>query len=375
MFLSEENLNFWRELKFKMPIDLRTRALAKLVVDYSVKVKKNENVVISGSREAEEFIVALYKEIILKGAHPILRVIFPELTPFFYKHASKEQIKKFPEHFDFIVKNAQKYIGIDTASNTRELTSANPKKITSRAKITKPIGDYIANEKDKIRRCSVGFPCLALAQEAEMSLTEYEQFVYSACLQNWEKIGKRIDKILARFKKGKKVWLKGEGVDLKMEIHGKKAAADKGEENMPGGEIFMAPVRESLNGWIKFDYPAVRSGKEVTDVFLKFEKGKVVESKASKNEDFLKEMLATDENSSYVGELGIGMNPLINKFTKNLLFDEKIGGTIHLALGMAYKENGGGNDSAIHWDIVKDMKKAKIILDGKVIQEKGKWRI
>jgi len=375
MFLSEENLNFWRELKFKMPIDLRTRALAKLVVDYSVKVKKNENVVISGSREAEEFIVALYKEIILKGAHPILRVIFPELTPFFYKHASKEQIKKFPEHFDFIVKNAQKYIGIDTASNTRELTSANPKKITSRAKITKPIGDYIANEKDKIRRCSVGFPCLALAQEAEMSLTEYEQFVYSACLQNWEKIGKRIDKILARFKKGKKVWLKGEGVDLKMEIHGKKAAADKGEENMPGGEIFMAPVRESLNGWIKFDYPAVRSGKEVTDVFLKFENGKVVESKSSKNEDFLKEMLATDENSSYVGELGIGMNPLINKFTKNLLFDEKIGGTIHLALGMAYKENGGGNDSAIHWDIVKDMKKAKIILDGKVIQEKGRWKI
>lgn len=177
------------------------------------------------------------------------------------------------------------------------------------------------------------------------------------------------------FRKGKNVHLLGEGVDLKFEIHGEKATSDKGEENMPGGEVFMAPMRESLNGWIKFDYPAIKSGKEVTDIFLKFKNGKVVESKASKNEDFLREMLKTDENASYVGEFGIGCNPKITKFTKNLLFDEKIGGTIHLALGSAYKENGGGNDSAIHWDIVKDMKRAKIILDGKVVQDKGIWKI
>jgi len=162
---------------------------------------------------------------------------------------------------------------------------------------------------------------------------------------------------------------------LKFEIYGNKAVADNGEENMPGGEIFMAPVRESVNGWVKFDYPAIEAGKEVTDIELKFKDGKVVESKATKNQDFLKEMLATDENAPYVGEFGIGMNPKVTRFTKNLLFDEKIGGTIHLALGMAYKENGGGNDSAIHWDIVKDMKKAKIILDGKTVQENGKWKI
>jgi aminopeptidase len=214
-----------------------------------------------------------------------------------------------------------------------------------------------------------------MAQEAEMDLVEYENFVYAACLQDWEKLGKKINKILAKFKKAKKVHLLGKGVDLKFEINGEKAVADNGEENMPGGEIFMAPVRESLNGWIKFEYPAIEAGKEVTDIELKFKDGKVVESKATKNQDFLKEMLATDENASYVGEFGIGMNPKITKFTKNLLFDEKIGGTIHLALGMAYKENGGGNDSAIHWDIVKDMKKAKIILDGKIVQENGGWKI
>ena len=358
-----------------MPIDLRTKALAKLLVDYSLFVKHGESVVISGSAEAQEFIVALYKEVILKGGHPILRVNFPGLNSFFFKHAQKHQIEKFPAHFDFTVRNAQKYIGIDTESNTKELASCNPKKITARAKVTHPISDYIVNQKDRIRRCTVGFPCLALAQEAEMSLVEYEQFVYDACLLDWKKLGKRMDKILNAFKKGKHVHLVGENVDLRFEIHGDKAFASKGEENMPDGEIFMAPVRESLNGWIKFEYPAIESGKEVSGIFLKFKDGKAVEAKADKNEDFLKEMLKVDENSSYVGEFGIGMNPKINRFTKNLLFDEKIGGTIHLALGMAYKENGGGNDSSIHWDIVKDMKKARIVLDGRVVQDRGRWKI
>ncbi|MCX6741826.1 MAG: aminopeptidase [Candidatus Pacearchaeota archaeon] len=358
-----------------MPLDLRTQKLAKLVVRYSVFVKPNENVVISGSTEAQDFMIALYKEVLLAGGHPILRVNLPGLNPFFYKYAKEHQINKFPDHFDYTVKTAQKYIGIDTENNTRELTNCDPKKITARQKVTHPISDYIVNRKDKIRRCTVGFPCLALAQDADMSLTDYESFVFNACLQDWQKIGKKMDKILNRFKKGKHVHLIGKNVDLQFDIHGSKAVADKGEENMPGGEIFMAPVRESLNGWIKFDFPAIRDGKEVTDIELTFRDGKVVEAKASKNQDFLIEMLKTDENSSFVGELGIGLNPKVNKFTKNLLFDEKIDGTIHLALGMAYKENGGGNDSAIHWDIVKDMHQAKIILNGKIIQDKGIWKL
>ncbi|MDP3027749.1 MAG: aminopeptidase [Nanoarchaeota archaeon] len=358
-----------------MPIDLRTRQLAKLIVDYSLRVKKGENVIISGSTEAREFIAALYKEVILKGAHPILRVRIPGLNNFFYKYANKEQIEKFPDYFDYMVKNAQKYIGISTETNTRELTSCDPKKITEREKIVHPISDYICDGKPKIYRVTVGFPCIALAQEAEMDLTEYENFVYSACLQDWEKISKKINKIADKFRKGKQVHLIGENIDLKFEIHGNKLAVDDGKENMPGGEIFMAPVRESLQGWIKFEYPAIRNGKEVTGIYLKFENGKVIEAKASKNEDFLKKMLETDENSSYVGEFGIGMNLKVNKFTKDLLFDEKIGGTIHLALGKAYKENGGGNNSAIHWDIVKDMSHARIVLDGKTLQKNRIWKI
>ncbi|MFH1801221.1 MAG: aminopeptidase [archaeon] len=358
-----------------MPVDIRTRKLAQLAVRYSVFVKPGEKVIISGRSEAIPFLVELYKEIILQKAHPIVRFHLPDVSDFFYNYANKEQIERFPEEWMETVKKADKYIGVISDINTRELTNCDSKKITARQKIIHPISTYICNEKDKIHRCTIAYPVYALAQEAEMSLTEYENFVYSSCLQDWKKLGKQIDKIKSIFERGKNVHLFGEGVDLKFSIAGKNAVADKGEDNMPGGEIFMAPVRESLNGWIKFDYPAIESGKEVTDIFLKFENGKVIEASATKNEDFLKEMINTDENASYVGEFGIGCNPKINKFTKNLLFDEKIDGTIHLALGQAYKENGGGNDSAIHWDIVKDMRNAKIIIDRKIVQENGKWKI
>jgi aminopeptidase len=357
-----------------MPTDLRTQKLAKLLVRYSVFVKPNENIIISGSTEAEPLLLAIYKEVILAGAHPVLKIGLKETSPFFFKYAQKHQIEKYPDITEDMINKCHKYIGVNSESNTRELSNCNPKKITARAKVTQKISQLICNNKPKMYRVSTSYPTDALAQDAEMSLNEYENFFYDACLQDWKKLGKQMDKIKNKFKEGSIVHLIGKNVDLKMKVHGKLAFSDKGEENMPGGEIFMAPVRESLNGKIKFDFPAVRDGKEVTDIELEFKDGKVIQAKASKNEEFLKEMLATDENSSYVGELGIGCNPKVTRFTKDLLFDEKINGTIHLALGSAYKENGAGNDSAIHWDIVKDMKCAKIIVDGKVIQENGKWK-
>ena len=358
-----------------MPVDLRTRKLAQLAVKYSVFVKPGEQVIISRSSESEPFIIELYKAVILAGGIPVVRMSPSNISDFYYKYANKQQLEHFPQNWFDTIKSCQKYIGIDTSSNTRELSSADSKKIALRQKITSKISDYVVNSKPLIHRVTIAYPCQALAQEAEMSLTEWENFVYQACLQDWPKLSKKLHKINSKFKENSKVHLIGENVDLKMRVHGSKSKVDAGEENMPGGEIFMAPVRESLNGWIKFDYPAIRDGKEVLGVYLKFENGKVIESKADKNEDFLKAMLSTDENSCYVGELGIGCNPRVNKFTKSLLFDEKISGTIHLALGMAYKENGGGNDSSIHWDIVKDMHKAKIVVDNKIIQDCGVFKI
>jgi len=311
----------------------------------------------------------------LQGAHPIVSVGLPDINQFFFKYAKNHQLEYFPTHWFDTVKQAQGYIGINTETNTRELTSADSKKISTRQKIMHPISDYIVNERKNIRRVTIAFPCISHAQEADLSLTEWENFVYSSCLQDWKKLGRRMDKIASYFRKAKEVYLKGENVDLKFQIRGRQLEVDKGEENMPGGEIFMAPVRESLQGWIKFDYPRIVSGKRLAGVKLTFDKGKVIDFDAEEGKDLLKALLETDKNSSYVGELGIGCNPRITRYSNNLLFDEKIGGTVHLALGMAYKRNGGGNDSAIHVDIVKDMKKAKIILNGKIVQANGKWRI
>jgi len=365
-----------KDFLLKMPIDLRLRKLAQQTVRYSVGLRKGETCVISGDTTAIPFLVELYKEVILQGGHPIVRVNLPNVSDFFYKYANDEQINKFPQHFMDMAKSAQCYIGVISGTNTRELSNCDPKKIAARGKVTHSISDYIVNNRDKIRRCTIANPLSeALAQDSEMSNNEFENFVFKSCLIDWKKFGKRIEKISKVFEKGSNVHLIGENVDLKFSIKSKNSKADDGKENMPGGEFFMAPVRESMNGWIKFEYPAIRDGTEVTDVELKFEKGKVVEAKSSKNEKFLNDMINIDENASYVGEFGVGCNPGINKFTKSLLFDEKINGTIHLALGMAYKDNGGGNDSSLHWDIVKDMKKAKIILDGKVVQENGKWKI
>jgi aminopeptidase len=354
-----------------MPIDLRTQKLAKLAVNYSVEVKPGENVVITGGTEAEDFMLALYKEVILAGAHPIVRMGIKESAPFFYKHAKKYQIEKMPEVYEYTAKIADKFITINTDANTKELSAVDPKKMTARQKVIKPIRDVIMDKKWVL----VTYPISALAQDAEMSLNDYESFVYGASLQNWEKLSRLFNKIKSKFKKNSKIHLIGKNVDLKFKVHGDKAVICDGKMNMPGGEIFMAPIRESLNGKIKFEYPDNHYGKEIRDIELEFEDGKVISAKASKNEDLLKEALATDKGSCYVGEFGIGCNPKITKFTGELGLNEKIGGTIHLALGEAYKENGGGNESAIHWDIVKDMSQSKLIVDGKVIQENGKWKL
>jgi len=354
--------------------DERIKKLAEILVNYSVRVKKGETITISASSAAEELVVELYRLIIKKGAYPVVNIQFPKMAYIYYKNASKEQLRKFPDIFNFQIKKSQACISISADENTRELSNVDPRSVAVRQKITAPISDYIVNEKKKIRRVSLDFPTNALAQDAEMSLEEYESFLFNATNQDWNKEKKRLYKIKSLFKNADKIRIIGSDTDIEMSVKGREFIVDAGEENMPGGEIFSAPLEKTVNGKIKFTYPAVRSGREVNDVELEFKNGKVIKAKASKNEKFLKAMINTDKGSKYVGELGIGGNLQINKFTKNLLFDEKLNGTIHLALGMAYKECKGTNKSALHWDIVKDLKKnGKIIVDGKVVQKNGKW--
>lgn len=357
-------------------VDPRIKEIARILVDYSTEVKKGENVIISGSTEAEPLIKELYKLVIKKGAYPSVKVGLPGMNYIYYKNASKEQLKKFPQiRFDEL-KKTQVYIGIISESNTRELSNIDPERISLRQKTMHKISDYIVNTRDKIRRCTTIFPTEALAQDAEMSLEEYEDFVYGSMILDWRRLREKFKKIAKVLNNAKMIRIVGEDTDLRMKIYKKSFVVDGGEENFPGGEIFCAPDPKSVEGHIRFTYPAIRQGVEVVNIYAEFKKGKCVKATADKNEKFLKTMLNTDAGSKYIGELGIGMNPKVTKFTKELLFDEKQNATIHLAFGMAYKECGQPNKSALHWDIVKDLRKGgKIIADGKVIQKNGKWLI
>tara|TARA_Y100000034_G_C6885533_1_gene406563 strand:- start:860 stop:1948 length:1089 start_codon:yes stop_codon:yes gene_type:complete len=351
-------------------VDERIKKVAKILVEYSNEVKKGDKVVIDSSVDATPLIKEIYRLCIQKGAYPRVNIGIPGLAKIYYDNASKEQLNHFPELAKLEAEHFDVFISIGAPTNTRAMTNVDPKKIAARSKITNPISEIILEKRWVI----FYYPTNALAQEADMSLEEFEDFVYESTIQNWEKISEEETKLKESLDNGKEVQIIGENTDIKFSIEGREAIKGDGKNNMPCGEVFIAPVETSTEGHIEYTFPATRGGRMVEGIKLKFEKGKVVEFSATKNEDFLKEMLETDEGAKFIGEFGIGFNYNIKKPVKNILFDEKQGSTIHLALGRAYKEGGGTNESALHWDMIKDLKTGgKIIVDGKVIQENGKF--
>ena len=354
-------------------VDPRIKKLADILVNYSIKINKGDTIELGFGVEAKELALECYKLIIQKGAFAVVNPSVQGFSKAFYKYASDEQLKRFPKLAMEEVKYCAGSIGIGAEYNTREFTSVDPKKIAIRRKVTQPISD-LHIKKDNWVICE--FPTNALAQEAEMSLEEFEDFVYTACIQDWKKEEKRQKNLKRVLDKGNTVRIVGEGTDLTFSIKGRQASLCAGTRNIPDGEVFIAPVDDSAEGYIKYTFPAIYGGREVCGIFLRFHQGKVVEAKAEKGEEFLKEMIATDEGSCRLGEFGIGVNYNIKKFIKEILFDEKIGGTIHLALGMAYPEGGGKNKSALHWDMIKDLRKSgAVYIDGKCIERNGKFLI
>ena len=352
--------------------DSRIKETARILVDYSNEVKKGDKIIIDASYEAAPLVREIYKLCIQKGAYPKVNIGIPGLTKIYYDHASKEQLDHFPEFALQEAKYGNVFFSIGAPSNTRELTNVDPKKIASRSKVTNPISEEIL----KKRWVLFYYPTNAQAQEAEMSLEEFEDFVYSATIQDWEKISKEEDKLKKILDKSKEVQIIGKNTDIKFSIDGREAIKGDGKNNMPCGEVFIAPIEKSTQGYIEYSFPAIKAGREVDGIKLKFKDGKVIEASAVKGEKYLKECLEMDGGAKYLGEFGIGFNLNIQKFVKNILFDEKISGSIHLALGRAYKEGGGTNESALHWDMIKDLRQeGKIIVDGKIIQEKGKFLI
>ncbi|MEM3695043.1 MAG: aminopeptidase [Candidatus Bathyarchaeia archaeon] len=364
-------------------VDHRIEKLAKLSVQYSVAVKPKEKVLIIGSVEAAPLINELYKECLLSDAYPM---IMPQLeTDYtFYKYAKEHQLTYVSPFEKFLIENIDVQIGIFCEPNPKRLTNINPTKMRIRAASRKELAEIrIKREAEgKLRWTLLPYPIPAQAQEAAMALAEYEDFVYGSCLVDkedpvaeWKRIHDEQERICSFLNSIEEIRFVGEDTDLKMSVKGRKWINCSGEKNMPDGEVFTGPVENSANGTIRFTFPGIYGGREIEDVRLTFEDGKVVKASASKGEEFLKEILKV-EGADRIGEIAIGTNYAITRFTKNMLFDEKMGGTIHMALGMSIPESGGINVSAVHWDILKDMKRdGEIYADGKLFYKNGKFLI
>lgn len=351
-------------------VDPRVKKAAEILVNYSTQPKKGEYVVINGEINAAPLIMEVYKLVLKRGAFPITHISIPGMSYNYFKMASEFQLKKFPELSMEETKKASVFINIYGSNNTRELTSINPNKMSIRQKVLEPL----KYERLKKRWVLYEFPTDALAQEADMSLEEFEDFVYNATNIDWKKESKKMHKVYNVMSKGNEVRITHNDTDLKFNIKGRKFVIADGSYNMPDGEIFTAPVDNSANGYIQFSFPSIYLGREVDGMRLEFKNGEVVKASAKKNEYLLKSLINMDQGSKRLGEFGIGLNYNIKKNIKQILFDEKIGGTIHLALGSAYKECNGINKSGLHWDMIKDLRNGgKVYLDGKLVHKNGKW--
>ncbi len=363
--------------------DPRIDKLADLLVDYCTGIKARQSVLLSGSSVAEPMLMALHKKVLEKGAYPYMQIDFPNLKYQFLKYANDDQLMHIPEPYQIVFEKFDARIVLISESNTKQLNNIDPDRISKRNQAFGGLLNLMLERTARGEMHWVGslFPTQAHAMDANMSLEEYENFVYSACMPDlndpvgyWMKVSANQNRLVEWMKGRKTIHVIGKETDLRMNIEGRPFVNCDGKENMPDGEIFTSPVENSMNGQVYFSYPAIYLGHEVSGIRLWFENGKVVKATAEKNEEFLQKTLDTDEGARYVGEWAIGTNEGIRQFTGEILFDEKIGGSFHMAVGTGFPESGGLNRSAIHWDMICDMRSGgEIWVDDILFYKDGKF--
>ena len=367
-------------------MDSRIERLAKVLIHYSLKLKKGQIFRISGSVASMPLIKVAYKEAIKVGAHPYVKIRVEDNEEVFYKYASDEQLKFVSPMDKYEIEKMDAFLTIWASENTRFLNGVDHKRQAMSQRARKSLGERMFKliYDKKLNWVGTQFPTLADAQEADMSLSDYEDFVYKAGhvsgsadpIKHWKKVHAEQDRLIKKLNKIDLIHVQSADTDLKLRVKGRKWINCAGTENFPDGEVFTSPLDKSANGYIRYSFPAIYGGREVDDVRLEFKNGKVVKATAGKNQEFLNTMLDMDKGARYIGEFAIGTNYEIKQFSKNILFDEKIGGTCHLAVGAAFPESGGKNKSSIHWDMICDLKKnSQITADGKVIYKNGKFTI
>lgn len=371
--------------------DVRVERMAEIITGYSSKVKRDDLVGIRGSTAAAPLIRALYAECVRRGAHVYTDVSLPGLEEIFYEQASRRQLAYLSPLRKFEVENVDVVIGILSETNTRRLSGADPRKQALASKARQPVmetfmkraAEHEKKGKGGLRWTLTLFPTEAYAQDAEMGIREYEDFVFGACFANeeggikrWRAQDRRQARVVRYLKGRKVVEIGAPGTDLRVGIAGRPFMNCSGHNNFPDGEIFTGPQENRIDGKIRYSFPACIQGREVEGVALEFAKGEVVKATAAKNEAFLKSMIGMDDGAKRVGEFAFGLNAGIQRFTKNTLFDEKIGGTLHLALGKGYPQSGSKNNSALHWDMVCDLRDGgEVYVDGKLFSKDGELQI
>mgnify|MGYP005770994717 CR=1 FL=1 len=359
---------------------------ADVLVNYSTKVKKNDLVIIkTQSYLAEPLIKEIYRAVLKNGAHPVVRCSFESLSEIFIKNADDNQLNYIDEMSKIEFEKADKIISIGAPLNVKSMANANSDKMAKRSKATRELSQTMLkrSEKGELNWVIADFPTQALSQEAKMSLDEYEEFLINSCyldlenpVQKWIEIGQEQKRIISKLNGTKKLHITGEKTDITFSVENRLWISCDGINNFPDGEIFTSPVEDSAEGEIYFDFPAIYRGNQADKIHLKLKEGRVIEASAQTGEDFLNSMLNMDEGSRLVGEIAIGTNERIKNVTGNILFDEKIGGSVHMALGASYPETGGKNVSGLHWDIIKNMKNNSCIYaDDKLIYKDGRFVI
>jgi aminopeptidase len=357
-------------------VDPRVTAYAELLVERCLDVQPGWQVLIRSQPAARPVLQEIMRLIARRGAYPLLRMNFSlwPIDEVWAQTAPDELVAELSEIDRFASDHMDARITLEAPDNTRGVAELSPERRALTRKASAPF--FRRTMSHEIPWVSCQFPTPAFAQEAGMSVAEFERFFFGACLRDWETEAKTMERLLARFDGADEVRIVGEDTDLTLSIAGRSGEIDDGRTNMPGGEFFFAPVEDSAEGTILYDLPTDLEGAPVDRIRVRFSGGRVEEAHAERGEDALLAALAIDEGARFVGELGIGCNEGITRPARNILFDEKMAGTIHMALGASYPHIGGMNKSSLHWDLIKDLRTGgRIELDGERVQENGTWLI
>lgn len=366
-------------------MDERIVRWAKTLVSYCLEIQPGQTVLIGSAPAAADLVGEVYREVLRAGGHPITNISLPALHVIALREGSDEQLAWVNPVDRMLAETVDARLNISAAANTRQLSNLDPSRVAVQSRATREIRQINSRRSAAGQPwCGTLYPTEAYAQEAGMSLEEFREFVYEACFLNssdpaeaWRAVGRQQQFYVDWLRDKRDVRVVGPDTDLSLSVAGRVFRNSDGKRNFPSGEFFTGPIEDSVNGHIRFTIPTVFNGHSVRDVRLTFERGRVVEASAAQGEAYLQQMLDLDQGSRYLGEFAFGNNFNIQRGTGNILFDEKIGGTVHMALGNSYPETGGKNVSALHWDMICDLRApaggGEVYVDGQLFLKDGRF--